>query len=391
MALCRDVEPLLVAGLDGTLTPAEAEIVTTHLVVCTECRRTKAALEALHEPLRDLPEVPMPASAVDRIWPRILEDRAARKRHRRRRLRRLFAGGAVAAAVVGFAWGAGLWGAPEGGGRSTGGPGAEDREAARASALAAAASVPEDHAEATGDLTPKAVGDPEIEASGIRAGPGALPAPDFGVPSARALDAAGLGAPSVGKTLQKEAAGRSVHSDGRGTAEGEAPSAGAAGSGGLTSNVAAGNVGLASNAGAAGSVGPVPNAGADDRLGRTAGAGAGKGPPGEERDGAAPDAFHPTVRLEAVEKAPGSAVRPSGSFGETATPDRALIARFTTTTLVVVGDDGKTRYRMTLPEGSIGRVRWDGRRLLFEVGGRRYTVDFSNPDRPVESTASALP
>ncbi|CAM3432716.1 zf-HC2 domain-containing protein [Hydrogenibacillus schlegelii] len=300
MTLCRDVEPLLVAGLDGTLTPAEAEIVTTHLVVCAECRRTKAALEALHDRLRELPEVPMPVSAVDRIWPRILEDRATRRRHRHRRLRRLIAGGAVAAAVVGFAWGTGLWGAPEGGGRSTGGPGAEEREAVRASTLAAAASVPEDHAEATGDLTPKAVGDPEIEASGTRAGPGALPAPDVGVPSAPALDAAGSGTPSAMKTL-------------------------------------------------------------------------------------------PTVRLEAVEKAPGSAVRPSGSFGETATPDRALIARFTTTALVVVGDDGKTRYRMTLPEGSIGRVRWDGRRLLFEVGGRRYAVDFSNPDRPVESTASTLP
>jgi hypothetical protein len=83
---CTETQNLFSALADGALTPAEREVVDTHLAFCAECRRELARFERTVKLVRALDPAHAPAGFVDRVlaaarpapWPRRLARRVMR-------------------------------------------------------------------------------------------------------------------------------------------------------------------------------------------------------------------------------------------------------------------------------------------------------------------------
>jgi Putative zinc-finger len=98
MMTCEQARDRLPLALTGDLAPDEAELLSAHLEQCPECRRKRAALEAVR---RALDDVPSPEVAVD--VPRIYAAAGERQQRALRRWRRVaLAGMAVAASLLLF-------------------------------------------------------------------------------------------------------------------------------------------------------------------------------------------------------------------------------------------------------------------------------------------------
>jgi hypothetical protein len=98
MMTCEQARDRLPLALTGDLAPDEEESLSAHLRECAECRRKRAALEAVY---RALDEVPSPKVAVD--VPRIYAAAYEWQQRSWRRWRRVaFAGMAVAASLLLF-------------------------------------------------------------------------------------------------------------------------------------------------------------------------------------------------------------------------------------------------------------------------------------------------
>ena len=78
MTGCEAIRPLLHARLDGELAREQAEAVEAHLAACAACRTVAVGLEAVQIGLRGLPEVPLPAAALEEILDRTV--RVGRRR-----------------------------------------------------------------------------------------------------------------------------------------------------------------------------------------------------------------------------------------------------------------------------------------------------------------------
>ena len=64
---CRQILERLEAFADGDLDTDESSAVASHLADCPTCRKAHALALAIHDELRSLPELEMPAAAVVRV------------------------------------------------------------------------------------------------------------------------------------------------------------------------------------------------------------------------------------------------------------------------------------------------------------------------------------
>jgi anti-sigma factor RsiW len=98
MMTCEQARDRLPLALTGDLAPDEAELLSAHLEECPECRRKRAALEAVR---RALDDVPSPEVSVD--VPGIYAAAGERRERALRVWRRVaYAGMAVAAGLLFF-------------------------------------------------------------------------------------------------------------------------------------------------------------------------------------------------------------------------------------------------------------------------------------------------
>jgi anti-sigma factor RsiW len=94
---CRETLEWIHAELDGDLPDARrSALLLRHLADCAACREAEARLREIHDALAALPEVPLPAAALDAVW---------RRAEGRRRVP--WRAAAAAAVLAGVVWG--LW------------------------------------------------------------------------------------------------------------------------------------------------------------------------------------------------------------------------------------------------------------------------------------------
>ena len=143
MAHCEDYIELISAGLDGALSPAEAEALNAHLAQCPDCRALYDDLAALHAGLAELPFAEPPAELPERIMAAVSAEKVVPLPTKKNlQWKKWMASAAVLALVVAGTW---SWNANRSEGAGSAMPpatGSERSDAARSGEEAAPAEVP---------------------------------------------------------------------------------------------------------------------------------------------------------------------------------------------------------------------------------------------------------
>lgn len=109
MAYCNEYTELISAAVDGALSPAQQEMLETHLASCPDCAALFRELSALHAALEDLPCMEPPAELKSRILEEVAQEKLLpfsppEKKGLSRHSQRWLATAAALALVVFGAW-----------------------------------------------------------------------------------------------------------------------------------------------------------------------------------------------------------------------------------------------------------------------------------------------
>lgn len=109
MAYCNEYTELISAAVDGALSPAQQEMLETHLASCPDCAALFRELSALHNALSSLPQVEPPVELKSRILEEVAQEKLLpfsppEKKGLSRHSQRWLATAAALALVVFGAW-----------------------------------------------------------------------------------------------------------------------------------------------------------------------------------------------------------------------------------------------------------------------------------------------